>query len=76
MYSLFAGISVADRNGSLETNESSSPEINQSDTDIRVNKGPNTQVPSFDFNEFFNIDMMPGFAVPVSYGFSWTFVLV
>lgn len=55
------GISVADRNGSLETNESSSPETNQSDPDSRPTKPLPAHLP-FDFNEFFmNI---PGLNVP------------
>ncbi|KAL4223713.1 stem cell population maintenance [Mactra antiquata] len=56
------GVSVVDRNGSLETNESSSPEANQSDQDIRQNKSPSTQLNQFDFNEFFN--NIPGLSVP------------
>ena len=62
----FEGISVADRNGSLETNESSSPETNTSDLEIRPNKSNTGHVPSFDFNEFFNIDNIPGLSAPVS----------
>lgn len=66
MHNYFSGVSVVDRNGSLETNESSSPEANQSDLDIRQNKTPPTQLNKFDFNEFFNIDNIPGLTVPVS----------
>ncbi|XP_053375043.1 eukaryotic translation initiation factor 4E transporter-like [Mercenaria mercenaria] len=58
------GVSVADRNGSLETNESSSPETNQSDVEIRPAKSVTAHIPSFDFNEFFNIDNIPGLSAP------------
>ncbi|XP_052798817.1 uncharacterized protein LOC128230525 isoform X2 [Mya arenaria] len=53
------GISVADRNGSLETNESSSPETNDADHPPR--KSP-SQMAAFDFNDFYNSLSIPGLA--------------
>ncbi|KAK3609766.1 hypothetical protein CHS0354_022625 [Potamilus streckersoni] len=55
----YEGIHVADRNGSLETNESSSPETNTSDREHRRNTSPTTSS-LFDFNEFFKLDYIPG----------------
>jgi len=60
------GISVSDRNGSLETNESSSPETNQSDMEGRPTKMPPTNT-LFDFNEFFKIENLPGIVVGIFY---------
>ena len=59
---LFSAINVADRNGSLETNESSSPETNQSDLEMKPVKTPPLNT-LFDFNEFFKIDNIPGLMV-------------
>ena len=58
---------MADRNGSLETNESSSPETNQSDQ--VAEKQTKTPPPNtlFDFNEFFKIDNIPGLTVSTCY---------
>lgn len=52
-------INIADRNGSLETNESSSPETNQSDLEQKPTRTPPLNT-LFDFNEFFQIDNIPG----------------
>jgi len=52
------GISVADRNGSLETNESSSPETN--DTERPARKSP-SQMNVFDFDHFItSMNNIPG----------------
>ncbi|KAL3856403.1 hypothetical protein ACJMK2_011168 [Sinanodonta woodiana] len=55
----YEGNRVADRNGSLETNESSSSEANTSDREHRRNTSPTTSS-LFDFNEFFKLDYIPG----------------
>ncbi|XP_060067294.1 eukaryotic translation initiation factor 4E transporter-like isoform X2 [Ylistrum balloti] len=48
---------VADRNGSLETNEPSSPEESNHSDSMRTTS-PHNNI--FDFNEFFKIDNLPG----------------
>ena len=54
--------SVADRNGSLETNESSSPEASQH-SDHEPNTPSAAAAPDFDFNQFFQIANIPGLNV-------------
>ena len=61
----FSAINIADRNGSLETNESSSPETNKSDLEMKPTKTPPLNT-LFDFNEFFKIDNIPGLTVIAS----------
>lgn len=49
---------TTDRNGSLETNESSSPEGPE-----HHGKHHSANAPEFDVNEFFKIDNIPGLSV-------------
>ncbi|XP_061162294.1 eukaryotic translation initiation factor 4E transporter-like isoform X2 [Saccostrea echinata] len=49
---------VTDRNGSLETNEPSSPEESNNSDSINVQSPQNNNL--FDFNEFFRIENLPG----------------
>ena len=68
MFSISPGIRVSDRNGSLDTNESSSPETNTSDVTLDDHAGKNVPANTlFDFNEFFRIDnsSIPGLSVSV-----------
>ena len=65
MFVFLIAVSVVDRNGSLETNESSSPEASQQ-PDQNSPPDPSLTMPiapEFDFNEFFNIENIPGLNV-------------
>ncbi len=54
-------VSVLDRNGSLETNDSSSPEAShQSNKHPTTCPQPEPTAPQFDFNDFFKIENIPG----------------
>ena len=59
---------VADRNGSLETNESSSPEVSPHNSDPELHSPSVTSaMPDFDFNDFFKIENIPGLSVSYVY---------
>nr|KAG5691107.1 hypothetical protein BaRGS_030915 [Batillaria attramentaria] len=60
-----SGVSVGERNGSLETNESSSPEAPPEERETRPSPQPSPNTASlFDFNQFFNIEHIPGLVDP------------
>lgn len=54
---------VTDRNGSLETNEPSSPEESNNSDSINVQSPRHNNL--FDFNEFFKLENLPGLHVSV-----------
>lgn len=52
---------VTDRNGSLETNEPSSPEESNNSDSVNIQSPRHTNL--FDFNEFFRLENLPGLQV-------------
>lgn len=58
-----------DRNGSLETNEPSSPEESNHSDSINVQSPQSNSL--FDFNEFFKLENLPGLASNVSNIFTY-----
>jgi hypothetical protein len=55
---------VSDRNGSLETNEPSSPEESNNSDSVNVQSPQSNNL--FDFNEFFKLENLPGLTSNVS----------